>query len=121
MFCLCAGVLTFLLSISFAPVVLASYMNFTIDDTTGDARTGSLPSYAQLANSSTWFTNVDCAQGNLGLCPMRLINSSSVLNTTWHATWGPSEMSFKFNGTSEPHFYGSPHSYLQQDLPYMCI
>lgn len=97
MFFLRAGA-TLVYALALFQVASATYINYTIDDTTGDIRTGALPQYTSTSTNSTWFSNVECVPNVSNLCPKALTNSSSVFNMTWHASWGPSNMTLNFNG-----------------------
>ncbi|KAH8119516.1 hypothetical protein DFH11DRAFT_1502140 [Phellopilus nigrolimitatus] len=88
------------LAVPFAFVSNASLVNITIDDTTGDAQTGDLPTYTQLPGGAPWMSDVDCKMNITGMCPWSIVDTSSEFNSSWHASWGPANMSLTFNGTA---------------------
>ncbi|THH08372.1 hypothetical protein EW145_g2751 [Phellinidium pouzarii] len=75
----------------------ALLVNYTIDDTFGDEKTGLKPVY-----DSTWTSSSQCypvASANQQACGF-LIDSTAASNNTWHANLNSGSMSLTFSGSA---------------------
>lgn len=85
--------LLLLLYIVFTDSCLASLVNFTIDDTFGDQRTGVQPIF-----DSSWLTQSQCNRAPQELACNLSVNTTAAFNETWHATVNNATLTFSFNG-----------------------